>query len=83
MMDRYIIYHNRPRVITPVLSWEDLSVNDYRRGTNASSGMNFDYRREFYARAEQSYRVAGGAAAAYFLLFGRFFTTFSPNTGAF
>ena len=73
MMDRYIIYHSSNRVVADprleLLEAASGSVNvggldyrridDYRREQNSNSGSNFDYRREFYARADRNYRVAG------------------------
>jgi hypothetical protein len=66
MLDRYLIYHNSTRVITnPRFKRHTVGfdathgVDDYRRDQNQFSGDNFDYRREFNARAEQNYRRAG------------------------
>ena len=62
LMDRHILYHNTGRVVTRRGERPTQSLNDYRRGTNRHAGQNFDYRREFYVRAEQNYR--GGSSGA-------------------
>ena len=75
MMDRYIIYHSRTnRVIAnPRLGPGDTAtaagvvnaagldyrrIEHYRRSVRADDDA-FDYRREFYMRADRNYRVAG------------------------
>ena len=51
-MDRYITYHRTSRVVSAPSIARGSAVADYRRRVNTSR-ENFDYRREFYIRAEQ------------------------------
>ena len=72
MMDRHIMYHTRTNrvVANPRLGpggtagvvnddgFDYHRIDDYRRSVQADDNA-FDYRREFYVRADRNYRVAG------------------------
>jgi len=60
VQDRYLLAQSMERTVVPPDKLKDYRRGDYLRGAGDYRLEKFDYRRDFYLRAERNLRGAGG-----------------------